>query len=144
MTEYLQPLLANLVHEEQRYPTIGLEIPDADVLFIASQIDKSNGVVAEDAQKALGAPSILNVRPSGLADGCHVKTITLHDEFLFIGTQDVPVLCEVLDTLVLSPTPMHLLVSLHLRSESNRCEAPSHASLRPQWTVKPVVSSHAP
>jgi hypothetical protein len=56
MTEYVQPLLANVIHEEQRYPTIGLEIPDADVLFIASQIDKSNGVVAEDAQKALWAP----------------------------------------------------------------------------------------
>src|ERR1700744_1258399 len=90
-------------------------------------------------QEAPRPASVLDVRPSRLADRRDIEPITLTDKLSLIETQNVPVFREVLDTLVLSSTAVNLLVAFDLGRECNLCETSSHASLRPQWSTKPLV-----
>src|SRR6185312_1240872 len=87
--ENLEARLRRVVHQKQGNPRIGAEVSGADVLAVAGDIGKGDGVVVNNMQEAGSAAAKLDVGPAGFADGRHVKTVAEADEVSLVRAQTV-------------------------------------------------------
>jgi hypothetical protein len=72
-----------MVHNDERCAVIGPKITDTDVLPIATEVRKCQGLAIEHAQEAWRTTAVLDIGPSIFGDGSHVKAIACRDEFGF-------------------------------------------------------------
>src|ERR1700733_2337809 len=65
----LEPCLVGIVHQEKSDPVVGGEVAGGDVLLVTGEVREGEGTAVEDVQKAFGAATMLDVRPTVFGDG---------------------------------------------------------------------------
>ena len=71
----LEAGLGGIVHEDEGYAVVVVQVAGGDVLLVAAEVGESDGAVVEDVDEAGRATAVLNVRPAGFAGGGHVEGV---------------------------------------------------------------------
>ena len=72
--------LGGVVHEDEGYAVVVVEVAGGDVLLVATEVGEGDGTVIEDVDEAGRAAAVLDVRPAGFAGGGHVEGVAGGDE----------------------------------------------------------------
>ena len=92
--------LGGVVHENEGYAVVVVEVAGGDVLLVATEVGKGDGSVVEDVNEAGRAAAMLDVGPSGFAGGGHVKGVAGGDEVTLGFGEAVAGLASLLDAVV--------------------------------------------
>jgi hypothetical protein len=92
--------LGRVVHEDEGYAVVVLEVAGGDVLLVAAEVGEGDGAVVEDVDEAGRAAAMLDVGPSGFAGGGHVKGVAGGDEVTLGFGEAVAGLASLLDAVV--------------------------------------------
>ena len=82
-SENFEAGLVGVVHEEEGYAIVMLEVAEADVLLVAAEVCETDEAWVDDVDEAFVTASVLDVGPAGLADGGHVEAVAGLNEGLF-------------------------------------------------------------
>jgi len=140
-SENFETGLVGVVHEEEGYAIVMLEVAEADVLLVAAEVREANQGRVDHMNEAFGTAAVLHIWPAGLADGRHVEAIAAEEEVLLCRAEDVVTLRRgFFHVLVLTPAAVFLLVFFDARSESQFLEATTHRVLDSgRWTRCPCL-----
>ena len=64
-----------VIHQDQRNPIIGGEVPGTDILHVAAKVGVADGALIKHFEKAGGAAAELNIGPAVFTDGCLIEAI---------------------------------------------------------------------
>ena len=78
--EDLEAGLGGVVHEDEGYAVVVLEVAGGDVLLVATEVGEGDGLIVEDVDEASGASAMLDVGPAGFAGGGHVEGVAGGEE----------------------------------------------------------------
>ena len=123
--EDFETRLVRVVHEEEGYAGIVVEVAEADVLLVAAEVCEAEEPGIDDANEALGSAAVLDVGPAGFADRGHIEAIAAFDEVLFGRAEEVSLGCGLRNTLVLVAAAVLLLMFFDERREGEFLEATS-------------------
>src|SRR3954471_8748612 len=89
VAQHLQAAPVRVVHQEQRYPVVALEVAEADILPVAEEVGEAERAVVKHLEEAWRAAAVLDVGPAGLAHRGHVEAVTRGDEGGLSGSEAV-------------------------------------------------------
>jgi len=98
--EYFEAGLGGVVHEDDGYAVVVLEVAGCDVLLVAAEVGEGDGAVVEDVDEARRAATVLDVGPAGFAGGGHVEGVAGGDEVALGFGEAVAGIAGMLDAVV--------------------------------------------
>ena len=98
--EYFEAGLGGVVHEDEGYAVVVLEVAGCDVLLVAAEVGEGDGAVVEDVDEARRAATVLDVGPAGFAGGGHVEGVAGGDEVALGFGEAVAGISGMLDAVV--------------------------------------------
>ena len=92
--------LGGVVHEDEGYAVVVVEVAGGDVLLVAAEVGEGDGAVIEDVDEAGRAAAVLDVGPAGFAGGCHIERVAGGDEVALGFGEVVAGIAGMLDAVV--------------------------------------------
>src|SRR5215469_17158086 len=96
---------------------------------------KASVLLSITFRKPFGPPTVLNIRPPGLAKACHIEGISSAYVFFFVGSKASWRVTHSVNPSVLTTAPISFLKGFHYRRENQGAKALCH--LRPPVAARP-------
>jgi hypothetical protein len=124
--EDFEASLGGVVHEDEGYAVVVLQVAGGDVLLVAAEVGEGDGAVVEDVDEAGRAAAMLDVRPAGFAGGGHVEGVAGGEEVALGFGETVAGLAGLLDAGVGGTAAVEPLLLLDEGGEGYFGEALAH------------------
>ena len=119
--------LRGVVHEDEGYAVIVLQVAGGDVLLVAAKVGEGDGLIVENVDEADGAAAMLDVGPASFAGGGHVERVAGGEEVALGFGEAVAGIAGLLDAIVSGAAAVEGLLLFDERREGYLGEALTHS-----------------